>query len=92
MRDALYASTMTGPDEYDRELRSAGFAQIDIRDMTGDWAAFCAQRAAEWRASRERNVRVHGEYTYATLERFFSAVVRLFEGGHLGGWRIIATC
>jgi cyclopropane fatty-acyl-phospholipid synthase-like methyltransferase len=92
VRDMLYAATMTGPEDYDRELCDAGFTRVDITDMTADWAAFCAGRAAAWRDNRERHMRVHGEHTYSTLERFFSAVEGLFARGNLGGWRIVATC
>lgn len=92
VRDTLYAATMTGPDAYERELRDAGFTGVEITDMTGDWAAVCAGRAAAWRNNRERHVRVHGEHTCSTLERFFSAVEGLFARGNLGGWRIVATC
>jgi cyclopropane fatty-acyl-phospholipid synthase-like methyltransferase len=92
VREMLYAETMTGPDEYERELRDAGCTAVDITDMTGDWGRFSAARAAAWRAARDRHVRVHGEETYQALDAFFSTVARLFAGGHLGGWRIVATC
>jgi hypothetical protein len=58
--------------------------------MSEPWGAFCAGRAAAWKAAADRHVRVHGIETYATLEGFFTAVQRLFERGSLGGLRLLA--
>jgi cyclopropane fatty-acyl-phospholipid synthase-like methyltransferase len=90
VRTVLIGVTMTAADDYERELRAAGFADIQLIDMTADWSAFCAGRAQAWRDARERHTRVHGVETYETLEGFFAAVQRLFEHGSLGGIRIIA--
>lgn len=90
VRDMLYASTMASADDYDRELRAAGFADVTLIDMTADWSVFCATRAAAWQANRNRHVRVHGLESYERLEGFFLAVQRLFEHGSLGGLRIVA--
>ncbi|MBI4263999.1 MAG: class I SAM-dependent methyltransferase [Acidobacteria bacterium] len=90
VREMLHATTLTGAEAFERDLRAAGVKEVGLTDMTGDWAAFCAERAAAWQAARDRHVRVHGAETYARLERFFLAVRRLFEGGSLGGLRIVA--
>lgn len=90
VREVLHATTMTGAEAFERDVRAAGFAEIALTDMTDDWAAFCAERAAAWQAARDRHVRVHGADTYTRLERFFLTVRRLFENGGLGGVRIVA--
>lgn len=90
VRDMLYATTMTPAEDYERELVAAGFTNIRLTDMTADWSAFCAGRAAAWKAQADRHVRVHGIETYARLEGFFRAVQRLFEHGSLGGLRLVA--
>ena len=59
-------------------------------DPTGDWALFCADRAATFRADRGRFVRVHGQALFDGLDDFFSGVARLFASGSLGGLRIVA--
>jgi hypothetical protein len=71
-------------------VRSAGFSVIEATDMRDEWRRFCAARAAAWRASAGRHRRVHGDEIFATLDRFFSTVQRLFESGSLGGLRIVA--
>ena len=90
VRDLLIGVTMTSAEEYERELRAARFSAVQLIDMTADWAAFCAGRAAAWRAARDRHVRVHGVDTYERLEGFFSGVQQLFEHGGLGGIRVLA--
>ncbi len=86
----LYGVTMTPAADYERELEAAGFTRITLTDMTDDWSAFCAGRAAAWKSQAERHVRVHGIETYARLEGFFRGVQRLFEHGSLGGVRVVA--
>ena len=88
--ETLHGTTMTSKEEYERDLRDAGFADVRLIDMTDEWGTFCAGRAAGWQGSRDRHVRVHGEDTYARLERFFVTVTRLFANGGLGGVRIVA--
>src|SRR5688572_30740199 len=90
VRDLLYGVTMTPAGDYARELEAAGFTGITLTDMTADWSAFCAGRAAAWKSQADRHVRVHGIETYARLEGFFSGVQRLFERGSLGGLRVVA--
>ena len=91
VNETLHGTTMTSKEEYERDLRDAGFTDIRLIDMTEEWGTFCAGRAAGWQGSRDRHVRVHGEDTYARLERFFLTVTRLFANGGLGGVRILAT-
>ena len=87
----LYGVTMTMLEAYRRDLEAAGFSSITVEDTTDDWSAFCAMRAASWNESRERQVAVHGEEIFATLDRFFAGVAKLFRGGNLGGVRIVAV-
>ncbi|MBM3818206.1 MAG: methyltransferase domain-containing protein [Acidimicrobiia bacterium] len=90
VKHVLYGVTMTGVEEYQREVNAAGFTVVEMSEMSGPWGAFCAERAAAWKAAADRHVRVHGIETYATLEGFFTTVQRLFERGSLGGLRLLA--
>ncbi len=89
--EVLYGVTMTGADEYAEDVRAAGFEDVRVVDMTAGWTAFCAGRAAAFRANRARHVRVHGEATFDALDAFFTTVQRLFANGSLGGLTIVAT-
>lgn len=90
VKQVLYGVTMTGVEEYEREVNGAGLTVVEMSEMSEPWGAFCAERAAAWKAAADRHVRVHGIETYATLEGFFTAVQRLFERGSLGGLRLLA--
>jgi SAM-dependent methyltransferase len=90
VRRMLYGVTMTGVEEYQREVHAAGFTVVELSEMSDPWRAFVAERAAGWKGAADRHVRVHGIETYARLEGFFSAVQRLFEHGSLGGLRLLA--
>jgi cyclopropane fatty-acyl-phospholipid synthase-like methyltransferase len=85
----LFGKAMTSREAYEADLRAAGFTHLDIEDPTEDWALFCADRAAAFRADRARFVRVHGQALFDGLDDFFSGVARLFASGSLGGLRIV---
>ena len=86
----LYGVTMTSAEEYERDIVAAGFDDVVITDVSDVWGAFCAARAASWRADAGRHLRVHGEEIVTMLDRFFTTVARLFASGRLGGVRILA--
>lgn len=86
----LFGKAMTSREAYEADLRAAGFTHLDVDDPTEDWALFCADRAAAFRADRGRFVRVHGQSVFDRLDDFFSGVARLFASGSLGGLRIAA--
>jgi cyclopropane fatty-acyl-phospholipid synthase-like methyltransferase len=91
-RDALqtivHANTLTSLDAYASDLR--GFTDIIATDLTPDWAPFAAERLAAWRANRAAYAAVHGEGAWAAQELFYATIARLYEGGGLGGARLVA--
>jgi cyclopropane fatty-acyl-phospholipid synthase-like methyltransferase len=87
----LHGVTMTSPEDYATDIRAAGFADVQVTDMSDDWATFCAGRAAAWRTATGRHTRVHGEQIVETLDTFFTTVARMFASGRLGGVRILAS-
>ena len=79
------------PQEYKQHLESAGFIDVTIEDCSGVWREFVAERLAMFRAAEARHVRVHGSATVQALDRFYAAVVRLFQAGNVGGIKLTAT-
>lgn len=75
---------------YRAHLKDAGFAEVDMDDVTEDWRAFSAQRVRAARENRAANVALHGKATVAGLEDFYGAVDALWQGGALIGLRILA--
>jgi len=77
-------------DVYEADIRGAGFSTVEVDDVTEDWTAFTATRAALFQADRERLVRVHGEELVDGLEDFMTTMAGLYADGVLGGARIVA--
>ena len=90
MRDALYGNTLPDRDGYVAEIARAGFESIDFRDMSASWGAFCAERLAAFRAARDQKLAIHGPGTVDALDAFYQTMCRLFDGGRMGGARIVA--
>ena len=81
---------LPSPSEYDAQLRAAGFVDVHVDDVTSEWSHFTAARLAEFRASRARNVSVHGTDIVDGLDDFYATMARLFESGVLAGLKILA--
>lgn len=90
LQSEVYCEYVPGLADYAAELERAGFVDIELTDMTGDWVPFVKERKESFLAGRERNLRVHGYETVDGLEEFYSTIVGLFEGGNLGGIRVLA--
>lgn len=78
------------PAEYATELRIAGFEDVDLYDVTGEWRSFTASRLAMFRDARDRNVTVHGSDVVDGLDDFYATVAGLFEAGLIAGLQITA--
>ena len=86
----LYATCLPKKQTYREQLEKAGFVIESFEDVSEDWAAFTRQRLKQYRADRERHVRVHGESTVEALDQFYCAVDFHFHSRKLGGLRICA--
>ena len=86
----LYANHLPNLITYQSEFERAGFIVEHVGDMSDDWTNFTTERLKEYRASRERHIRVHGEPTYLAMHAFYKLVNRYFYSGILGGIRLLA--
>lgn len=86
----VQARDLPSPEEYRAHLAGAGFAGVEIDDVTEDWRAFSAARVRAAREVRAASVALHGEEIVAGLEDFYGAVDALWQGGALRGLRITA--
>ncbi len=86
----VYCRGLPRLDELRRDLAGAGFAEVEIEDVTAFWTEHVADRARSWRAGRERETALHGEEVFAGLDDFYSSIAGLFQGGNLGGMRLVA--
>ncbi|WP_432723975.1 methyltransferase domain-containing protein [Jeongeupia wiesaeckerbachi] len=90
MRNTVHGVTLTTVADYAADLEAAGFVDVQIDDPSAAWGAFCRQRAAFWRDDRARLIGIHGEADHALLDHFYKIMAALFDGGRLGGIRIVA--
>jgi len=90
LRVKVQCPYVPSPERYRDDILGAGFATVDLEDVTADWTAFTATRAAAFRADRERLVRVHGEDLVDGLGDFMATMAALYADGVLGGARIVA--
>ncbi len=86
----VYSRNLPRLDELGRDLGRAGFAGVEIEDVTASWTGHVTERARAWRADRCREVALHGEEVFAGLDDFYSTIAGLFRGGNLGGVRLLA--
>jgi cyclopropane fatty-acyl-phospholipid synthase-like methyltransferase len=86
----IYCEYVPQLADYTVELGVAGFDDIRLTDMTSAWVPFVLARKEEFCRRRERNLRVHGAEIVNSLEEFYASITALFEGGNLGGVRVLA--
>jgi len=89
-RVKLYGQSMPSHEAYGEELQRAGFTDIRIDDLSEDWAHFTHERLSAYRRDRARHLRVQGPEIVAAIDEFYDTVDRLFQGGNLGGLRVVA--
>jgi len=86
----VYCAYVPRLADYSEQLERAGFRDIELTDMTSAWVPFVSERRDGFLEARERNLRVHGTEIVDELEEFYATIVALFDGGNLGGIRVIA--
>jgi 2-polyprenyl-3-methyl-5-hydroxy-6-metoxy-1,4-benzoquinol methylase len=86
----VQARDLPTPQGYHAALTAAGFAQIDMADVTLDWRKVSAGRVRKAKEDHAANVALHGAEIMAGLEDFYLAVDDLWQGGALSGLRIVA--
>ena len=91
LHEIVFGTTVTSIDDYAADARSAGFVDVVAADLTGDWAPFAAERLMAWRQNHAAYAQTHGEAAYAAQELFYRVIARLYDGGSLGGIRLVAS-
>ncbi len=77
-------------EEYRKQLTENGFAVIEMTDKTACWKNFVSGRMEKFIENRSRHLEIHDIEIVEDLEDFYKKIFRLFDGGNLGGLRIIA--
>jgi cyclopropane fatty-acyl-phospholipid synthase-like methyltransferase len=90
LADTIYCSYLPNRSAYRDQVEGAGFELTAVADKSPDWTGFVTARLVAFRSNRETLVNKYGLATVDSLDHFYSTVVDLFQGGRVGGLRIIA--
>ncbi len=88
LREKVGCTLLQTREQYERDLRSAGFEEIKFLDMTEEWGGFVSGRLRSFQDDYEKKVSVHGEPLARKLGEFYQVVAQLFSQGNVGGVRI----
>ena len=86
----VFSKDLPSREQYISQLEMVGFHNVQFIDMTSHWTHYVTTRLDQFVAAKESFVAIHGEDAYCGLLHFYTAVATLFNGGNLGGVRIIA--
>ncbi|MEM7346465.1 MAG: methyltransferase domain-containing protein [Chloroflexota bacterium] len=90
LENKIYCHYVPTMQTYLEQVSGAGFVDIVAEDMTEPWTRFVRTRSDAFREAKTRHIRVNGEAVYYGLEEFYNAMTTLYEGGNLGGLRLVA--
>ena len=88
----IFPNSLVDPGTYVRSVSQAGFVDIEMTDMTADWAQYTAVRLAGFRNQQAAYELIHGADGYAAIELFYAKMAEYFERGIVGGIRLEARC
>lgn len=77
-------------EDYKKQLIYGGFTNVELTDKTDCWKSFVEERLEKFIQTRNQQIETHNQEIADDLEDFYRKVAWLFEGGNLGGLRIIA--
>ena len=90
LRDQVYCQYLPSQEQYVADVNASGLLVERCEELTEQWVEWVRARRDRWVDGKEGWVAVHGEDLYERLLRFYEVIVRLMEGGHVGGVRIVA--
>lgn len=90
LRSEVYCKYVSTIEQYQQDLREAGFTILHVQDLTEEWTTATQQRALDFHAQEARLVHIHGKELFDMLAAFYDQIAKLYKNGHLGGVRIVA--
>lgn len=91
LRQGIAAIGIETPESYPALLTGAGFAAVEIEDLSAEWEPVLRQRLAMYERLREEARDPGGKDPHAGYVAVYSHFVDLVSGGALGGGRFSAT-
>ena len=88
--EQVYCQYLPTQEQYVADVNASGLLVERCEELTEQWVEWVRARRDRWVEGKERLVGLHGEELYGRLLRFYEVIVRLMEGGNVGGVRIVA--
>lgn len=82
LRNIVACSYLPTKDAYIADVEAAGLVDVEFDNVSKHWTALLVARAKQYKTRRERD---------AGLEMFYDTMAELFQGGNIGGVRLVAT-
>lgn len=77
-------------ESYGQLLAEAGFTLLEREDLSAQWTAIVAQRAALNQSLRDEIVKLHGEAIFRQRDATRQFMAAMFAAGKIGGGRFVA--
>jgi SAM-dependent methyltransferase len=87
VEDQVHGFDIWSVQEYEDELRGAGFELVKVDDVKDEWRDWTAWRLAQWDAKPEA---INGDETWRSLRQFYALVADLYKDRKMGGVRLLA--
>eukprot|EP00929_Paragymnodinium_shiwhaense_P064543 TRINITY_DN3232_c0_g1_i1.p1 TRINITY_DN3232_c0_g1~~TRINITY_DN3232_c0_g1_i1.p1 ORF type:complete len:643 (-),score=202.69 TRINITY_DN3232_c0_g1_i1:329-2188(-) len=88
LHDAVGASFVPSEVRYRAHLESVGFTNLEFESLDHEWTKWAVERHRQYAATKEKQIKEHGEETFRKREGFYKSIADLFQSGELGGVRI----
>lgn len=90
LESKIFCHYVPTTEEYVAQVEAAGFVDVEVEDMSVQWTRFVRSRFDSFCAARQRQLDVHGPAIVDGLDDFYGTMTSLYEGGNLGGIRLLA--
>lgn len=91
LSEDIYCDYLPSSSDYQKQLIEKGFSKIEFKDKTNSWKDFVRDRKDNFIQNREQQMKIHNPEIVEELEDFYKKMSWLYEGGNLGGAKIIAS-
>jgi cyclopropane fatty-acyl-phospholipid synthase-like methyltransferase len=90
LQEDVFCRYLPSLETYKNDIESNGFELVKVDEMTDDWKRYTAERLEKFDSLKDSFVKIHGQDVFDRLRYFYCKVSELFQGGNLGGVRIVA--
>lgn len=91
LREDIAFNAFVSADEYEAQLRAAGFREVGREDLSPWWSRILRDRLEMFRSLEAETVKRYGREAHDRYIAIYELFVDCMESGRLGGGRFVAT-